>query len=95
MSVHAKDAKWSAQPGVAWGEETPLGDGDVGMERFIAKLKEIGYDGYITIEREISGDKQIEDIRAGAALLRSLIERSEGDAGESAAAGESEGETEA
>ena len=70
-SVHAKDATWSDKPQVTWGEETPLGAGDVGMDRFVAKLKEIGYDGYITIEREISGEKQIEDIRAGVALLRS------------------------
>ncbi|MBM3214587.1 sugar phosphate isomerase/epimerase [Candidatus Poribacteria bacterium] len=72
-SVHAKDGKWSDKPGVTWGVETPLGEGDVGMDRFVAKLKEIGYDGYITIEREISGDKQIEDIRGGVALLRSLV----------------------
>lgn len=73
VSTHAKDAQWSDQPGITWGVETPLGQGDVGMERYIAKLKEIGYTGYITIEREISGEKQIEDIRAGVALLRSLI----------------------
>jgi hypothetical protein len=28
----------------------------------IAKLKKFGYDGAITIEREISGEKQIADI---------------------------------
>ncbi len=72
-SVHAKDATWSDQPKVTWGEETPLGEGDVGMAKFIDTLKEIGFDGYITIEREISGDKQVEDIRAGVALLRELV----------------------
>lgn len=72
-STHAKDAKWSEQPKVTWGVETPLGAGDVGMEQYVAKLKEIGYDGFITIEREISGDKQIEDIRAGVELLRSFV----------------------
>jgi len=73
VSTHAKDAKWSSQPKITWGTETPLGQGDVGMERYVAKLKEIGYDGYITIEREISGEQQLEDIRAGIALLRSLV----------------------
>jgi sugar phosphate isomerase/epimerase len=73
VSVHAKDAKWSDQPGKTWGVETPLGEGDVDMARFVGKLKAIGFDGYITIEREISGDQQIADIRAGVELLRSLV----------------------
>ncbi len=72
-SVHAKDGTWSDQPTVTFGEETPLGAGDVNMTRFVEKLKEIGFDGYITIEREISGDEQIEDIKAGIELLRSLV----------------------
>jgi sugar phosphate isomerase/epimerase len=72
-SVHAKDGTWSDQPKVTFGAETPLGEGDVNMTRFVEKLKEIGFDGYITIEREISGDEQIEDIRAGIELLRSLV----------------------
>ena len=44
------------------GVETPLGEGNVGMDRFVNKLKEIGYDGPLTIEREISGDQQIQDL---------------------------------
>ncbi|MDA1192028.1 MAG: sugar phosphate isomerase/epimerase, partial [Candidatus Poribacteria bacterium] len=72
-SVHAKDGKWSDKPGETWGVETPLGEGDVNMEAFVATLKEIGFDGYITIEREISGDKQVEDLRAGVSLLRGLV----------------------
>jgi len=73
VSVHAKDATWSDKPTETWGEETALGAGDVGMEHFIGKLKEIGFDGYITIEREIAGEEQIADIRGGVELLRSLI----------------------
>ncbi|MEO2005311.1 MAG: TIM barrel protein, partial [Candidatus Poribacteria bacterium] len=71
--VHAKDGTWSDQPTVTFGEETPLGEGDVNMTRFVEKLKEIGFEGYITIEREISGDEQIADINAGIELLRSLV----------------------
>ena len=55
-SVHCKDGKWAAQPGEEWGAEMPLGQGDVGMERFLRTLKEIGYDGPLTIEREIPQD---------------------------------------
>ena len=49
---------------------------DVETDNYICygeKLKEIGYDSYITIEREISGDKQIEDIKKAKAYLEELI----------------------
>ena len=52
-SVHCKDAKWAARPGKEWGQEVPLGQGDVGIENFLRTLKEIGYTGPLTIEREI------------------------------------------
>ena len=73
-SVHCKDAKWAARPGEEWGAEMPLGQGDVGMERFLWTLKEIGYDGPLTIEREIPQDpaRQKEEIGAGMRLLEEL-----------------------
>ncbi|MEO7651869.1 MAG: sugar phosphate isomerase/epimerase family protein, partial [Bryobacteraceae bacterium] len=44
VSVHAKDGAWPpTDVAGALGTEMPLGQGAVGMERFIAKLKEIGY----------------------------------------------------
>ncbi len=72
-SVHCKDAKWAARPGEEWGEETPLGQGDVNMELFLKTLKEIGYNGPLTIEREISGEAQARDIEKGVDLLRRLV----------------------
>lgn len=72
VGAHAKDGKWPAQKGTL-GTETPLGEGDVGMERFINKLKEVGYKGALTIEREIEGEEQTKDILRGKALLESLI----------------------
>ncbi len=73
-SVHGKDAKWAARRGEEWGAEVPLGEGDVGMERFLTTLKEIGYDGPLTIEREIPHDpeRQKAEIGRGAALLENL-----------------------
>ena len=38
------------RPGEEWGAEVPLGQGDVDMERFLRTLKEIGYEGPLTIE---------------------------------------------
>ena len=43
------------------------------MAAWIKKLLDLGYRGPITIEREISGDKQKEDIRQGKNLLENLL----------------------
>ncbi len=73
-SVHCKDGKWSDKPGVDFGCEMPLGQGDVGFEDFLSTLKEIGYDGPLTIEREIpqEPERQKEEIGAGVKLLQDL-----------------------
>lgn len=55
-SIHCKDGKWAQNPGKEWGQEVPLGQGDVGMENYLRTLQEIGYDGPLTIEREIPQD---------------------------------------
>jgi len=70
--VHAKDALYPTD-GYKLGVETPLGEGKVNFPAFIAKLKELGYDGVLTIEREISGEQQTKDIIAGKAFLEALI----------------------
>ena len=70
--IHGKDGCYPTD-GKNLGKETPLGEGKVNYPAFVAKLKEIGYDGPITIEREISGDKQIEDIKMAKNLLEQLI----------------------
>lgn len=70
--IHAKDGEYPTD-GRHLGKEKPLGEGRVNFPLFIAKLKELGYDGALTIEREISGEKQIEDILKAKALLETLI----------------------
>jgi sugar phosphate isomerase/epimerase len=70
-TVHCKDGTWPKAKGTL-GSETPLGKGDVGMDRFVAKLKEIGYKGPLTIEREILGEAQRADILEAIALLERL-----------------------
>lgn len=71
VTVHCKDGKWPVAKDKL-GVETPLGQGDVGMDRFIGKLRDIGYEGPLVIEREITGEQQIADVRSGIALLKSL-----------------------
>ncbi len=70
--VHGKDGCYPTD-GKNLGEETPLGKGKVNYPQFVAKLKEVGYDGTITIEREITGDEQIRDILDAKAYLETLI----------------------
>jgi sugar phosphate isomerase/epimerase len=72
MGIHGKDGLYPTN-GRELGREVPLGEGRVDFPRFIAKLKEIGYPGDITIEREIDGDEQRRDIIAAKALLEELI----------------------
>ena len=52
-SVHCKDAKWADRPGQEWGTEVPLGQGDVDIGQYLKTLHELGYEGPLTIEREI------------------------------------------
>ncbi len=76
-SVHCKDAKWAASPGKEWGAEVPLGEGDVGMEKFLRTLADLGYAGPLTIEREIPQEpaRQKEEIGRGIRLLNSLKDK--------------------
>lgn len=71
-SVHMKDGRWSDQPGITWGKEVPLGEGDVNIPAYMDVLKEIGYVGPLTIEREIpeQADRQKAEIRGALDLVR-------------------------
>lgn len=71
-NLHGKDGV-SPKDGRILGEEMPIGKGKVNYPALIGKLKEIGYDRYITIEREISGEEQTRDILAAKALLEELL----------------------
>jgi sugar phosphate isomerase/epimerase len=72
-SIHCKDATWSDQPGVTWGREVPLGQGDVDMAAFVGTLKKIGYTGPLTIEREIPQEPERQKAEIGGAIA--LLER--------------------
>ena len=65
VHTHAKDG--FCDPG-KW-REAPLGQGDVPWPHYVARLKEGGYTGAFTIEREV-GEDRIEDIRAAIEFLR-------------------------
>jgi len=73
-SVHCKDAKWADQPGKQWGTEVPFGQGDVNAEAFLRTLKELGYTGPLTIEREIpqEPERQKAEIAQAIRLINEL-----------------------
>ena len=54
-------------------EEVPLGEGQVDFKRYLAALEEIGYKGFLTIEREV-GDNPSNDIKKAFDYLRNIIE---------------------
>jgi sugar phosphate isomerase/epimerase len=67
-SVHCKDATWSDRPGETWGREVPLGEGDVDFAAFLKTLRRIGYDGPLTIEREIPQEPARQKAEIGRAI---------------------------
>jgi sugar phosphate isomerase/epimerase len=67
-SIHCKDGTWAENPGQEWGAETPLGEGDVGMEDYLRTLDELGYSGPLTIEREIASEPERQKAEIGQAV---------------------------
>lgn len=49
--------------------ELPVGSGDVNWDEYIAALREIGYDGFLTIERE-AGEDPAADIRSAVSFMK-------------------------
>lgn len=71
-NLHAKDGTYPTN-GNELGQETRIGDGKVDFKSVISKLYELGYDSYITIEREISGEQQLEDIKHAKKYLEDIV----------------------
>lgn len=66
---HEKIAEM-ASTGAAF-EELPLGEGKVDFPAYFAALQEIGYTGYLTIEREVGSNPE-EDIRKAVQFIKSF-----------------------
>lgn len=52
--------------------ELPLGQGDVDFDNYLKALEEVGYRGYLTIEREV-GENPVEDISMATEYLKEKI----------------------
>lgn len=72
-NLHAKDGRYPVN-GHDLGEEVRIGEGKVDFAALFRKLKELGYDSHVTIEREIEGEQQLRDILESRAYLQGIIE---------------------
>ena len=73
-NLHAKDGFYPTN-GMNLGQEARLGDGKVDFEGLFAGLHKLGYDGHVTIEREISGEQQNLDILYARDYMLEIIGR--------------------
>jgi len=71
--VHIKDARRTRVPGT-WGEEVPVGTGDVDWPALVAALVELHFPGHFVIERE-AGNQRVADIQAAKYLLEKTFAR--------------------
>ncbi len=65
-SVHLKDANRG------WGQERPLGEGEVDWDGFLGVLDEAGFAGTMAIERE-GGEDRVDDIRRAVDFISACI----------------------
>ena len=71
-NLHAKDGLYPTN-GHDLGREVPIGEGRVDFRALFARLHALGYDSYVTIEREIDGAQQLTDILKARDYLQSVI----------------------
>lgn len=87
VHTHAKDGKqlFYKDPEIIYGMkpdvivtgdsfiEVPLGEGSVPFKEYLEALCDIGYNGFLTIEREV-GDNPEKDIRTAVKFLEGMFE---------------------
>ena len=71
-SMHIKDGEYPTDAREL-GEEKPVGEGSTNFPVVLQKLADIGYQGALIIEREISGEKQLKDIEQAFNLLEKWL----------------------
>ncbi len=86
VHTHAKDGKqiFYRDPEIVYGIkkdvivtddsfiEVPLGEGSVNWQEYLKALEDIGYNGFLTIEREV-GENPEKDIRTAVEFLNGLM----------------------
>ncbi len=73
-NLHAKDGFYPTN-GHDLGKQVKIGEGRVNFEGVIKGLRDLGFDRFITIEREISGEQQLKDILDARVYLQELVDK--------------------
>ncbi|MCM8828480.1 MAG: TIM barrel protein, partial [Candidatus Omnitrophica bacterium] len=71
-SIHGKDGLWPNRDEYL-GKEVPVGQGMVNFPLLLRRLKNLGFEGPIIIEREISGERQIQDIKRAIEFFSKIL----------------------
>jgi len=71
-NVHVKDGRYPTN-GDALGPEVQVGQGKVNFPLFLRRLKEVGFDSDLIIEREIWGEEQARDIQETVGMLEKWL----------------------
>lgn len=72
MDTHIKDGFYPTS-GKELGREVKVGEGMANIPEVIKRLKAVGYNGNWIIEREISGEEQIRDVKDTVEYLRNIL----------------------
>ncbi len=72
-NLHIKDGNFPTD-GKFLGKEVPVGEGKANFPEIIKKLRALDFSGELVIEREISGDQKIKDIKMAAKTLEHLLD---------------------
>ncbi len=70
--VHVKDAVATKVPGT-WGQEVPVGTGNVDWTAFCSTLVAVKFSGHLALERE-AGTQRVVDIKAGRKVIEKALE---------------------
>lgn len=73
-NLHAKDGVYPTD-GHSLGAEKPVGEGKVDFYAVLKRLHDLGYDSFVTIECELSGDGQNTYINNAKAYLEGVIDK--------------------
>jgi sugar phosphate isomerase/epimerase len=71
--VHVKDGDYPTGDFYGLGSEKKVGEGTVNFPVFLPKLLAKGYKGDLYIEREISGEQQIKDIKDTIKYVKNIL----------------------
>lgn len=68
---HVKDARRTKTPGT-WGDEVPVGQGEVDWAAFFGVLRRVGFAGDCCVERE-AGNQRVPDIQTAREYLAKIL----------------------